>query len=196
MNRAADGQANATFGAPAGSTLDGFAVNCSYIYTNGPCSEARHLAALLKLSIASGEISEVGQMIEALVPDAVFLIGQNLVFNSLAILTGPDLATTDEWAKRQGSYRVGLNETTPTKISEEMINVVAGADTDAKDVYTADGDHRILRISPDGTTTTFVDCTGYTGEGGELLIYELWVDDVAVYLRVDGSPTRYYRFAK
>jgi hypothetical protein len=196
MNRAGEGQAKVIYEAPAGSDIRGFTADDSNVYTHGPYSEERHLAPLLRISVASGENTEVGQMLEGVEPDAIFLVGKNLVFSSLSVRMGPDVDTTSLWAERQGTYRLGLSESVPTMLTRIDLDEVSGADADATDVYTADGDHTIVRISPDGTIKTFVDCTDFAGPGGEMLIGELWVDDEAVYVRAIESDIVYYRFAK
>ena len=61
---------------------------------------------------------------------------------------------------------------------------------DSKYVYAVIGDQKIVRISLEGTTTTFVDCHD---SPDDVRFNEFLVDEDGVYVRSDDS---FYRFAK
>ncbi len=192
MSRAGDATATAVYEAPEGSTIAGFAISGDRLYTNGPYDTERHLAPLLEVSLATGEASELGQMLEALVPDSVYLVGDDLVFNSLFLADAPDLETASEWATRQGTYRIGPGEQAPTKLSDSNIGLAFQAGADDSAVYTLIG-AAIYRIGTDGTTRALVDCNPAIGTEDEVSFNDLWVDDDGVYIRGDGA---FYRFDK
>jgi hypothetical protein len=190
MARAGSAQASAVYSAPEGESIDAFAVSSSQLFVNGSFDEARHLSPILSLPLAGGDPSEYGAMLTGLVPDALVLLGDTLLFNSLVVLDGGSLATTSEWAARQGTYKVTGPEATPEKISETNLELVRGVGQDSKFAYAVVGDQIIERISPDGVTTTFVDCRD---SADDLRFQELVVDDDGVYIRDDDG---FYRFGK
>jgi hypothetical protein len=118
------------------------------------------------------------------------VVNGTLVFDSLFFPAADDLATASEWAKRQGTYKLTGASATPQKISESNLELVRGVGQDSKYVYAMIGDQRIERISLDGVTTTFVDCTE---SEDDLRFHELLVDDDGVYIRDDDF---FYRFDK
>jgi len=129
-------------------------------------------------------------MLEGLSPDALMVIDGTLVFDSLFLAATDDLATASEWAKRQGTYKVTGASATPQKLSESNLELVRGVGQDSEYAYAMIGDQRIERISLDGVTTTFVDCTD---SKEDLRFQELLVDDDGVYVRDDDF---FYRFGK
>jgi hypothetical protein len=192
MSRSGDVTATVVYEAPEESAIAGFAISGDRLYTNGAYDSERHLAPLLEVSLATGEAREVGEMLEALVPDSVYLVGEDLVFNSLFIGDAPDLETASEWATRQGTYRINPDEQVPTKISDSNIGLAFEAAGDDSAVYTLIG-AAIYRIGIDGTTRALVDCNDAIGTDDEVSFRDLWVDADGVYVRGDGA---FYRFDK
>jgi hypothetical protein len=190
MDRAAGGKAVAVYSAPDGGSIDAFAVSKSQLFVNGSFDKARHLSPILALPLSGGTPSEYGAMVAGLVPDALVVLGDTLIFDSLVVLDGGDLATTSEWAKRQGTYKVTAAQAAPQKISDSNLELVRGVGHDSKFVYAMVGDQKIVRISPDGVTTTYVDCTG---SPDDVRFQELVVDDDGVYFRDEDN---FYRFGK
>lgn len=190
MDRAGDASATVVYSAPEGERIDAFAVSNSQLFVNGSFDKARHLSPILALPLTGGAPTEYGAMLAGLVPDALVVLGDTLLFDSLVVLDGGDLATTSEWATRQGTYKVSGAQATPQKISESNLELVRGVGQDSKFVYAMIGDQKIERISPDGVTTTFVDCTD---SPDDVRFQELVVDDDGVYFRADDS---FYRFGK
>lgn len=190
MDRAGGGAAVAVYTAPEGERINAFAVSSSQLLVNGSFDEARHLSPILALPLSGGAPSEYGAMLPGLVPDALVVLGDTLLFNSLVVLDGGDLATTSEWASRQGTYKVTGAQASPQKISETNLALVRGVGRDSMFVYAIVGDQKIERISPDGVTTTFVDCTD---SSDDVRFRELVVDDDGVYFRDDDS---FYRYGK
>jgi hypothetical protein len=129
-------------------------------------------------------------MIEGLVPDALMVHGDTVVFDSLALLEGPDLATESEWAKRQGTYKVTGASSTPQMLTDYNLELVRGVGQDSQYLYAVIGDQKIVRISLDGVTTTYVDCHD---SPDDLRFQELLVDEDGVYIRDDDT---FYRFGK
>ncbi len=187
MDRAGNGNATAVYTAPDGTRIDAFAVSSNQLFVNGPFDDARHLSPILALPLSGGTPTEYGAMLAGLVPDALVMLGDTLLFDSLTVLDGPDLATTSEWASRQGTYKVTSASAAPTKISETNLELVRGVGVDDQYAYAMVGDRRIVRISPSGVTTTYVDCTD------DLRFDELLVDKDGVYIRYEDS---FYRFGK
>ena len=111
-----------------------------------------------------------------------------MVFDSLFFPTGDDLETTSEWAKRQGTYKLTGSTAAPQKLSEDNLELVRGVGKDSKYVYAVIGDQKIVRISLDGTTTTFVDCHD---SPDDVRFNEFLVDEDGVYVRWEDS---FYRF--
>ena len=188
MDRGTDATPEVIYAAPEGGRVEGFAVNGSELYTNGPFDDSRHFAPILQVSVPDGLSSEFGEMLEGLVPDAFFVVKDTLLFSSLVVLEGPDLETTSEWASRQGTYRLPLNEQVPSRFSDSNIILVNGASADASAVYAVTG-RKIVRFSPEGSTRVFVDCT----DDPDLHFDELVVDEDGVYIR---DSDKFYRFAK
>jgi len=190
MDRAGNGKADLIYAAPEGTSIDAFAVSSTGLFVNGPFDDTRHLAPILTLPLTGGTPSEYGAMLEGLVPDALVMVGDTLLFNSLTVLKAPDFATTSEWATRQGTYKLTAPSAAPVKISETHLALVYGVEADAQHAYAVLGDQVIERISPDGVTTTYVDCTD---SPDNVRIKELLVDADGVYIRTyDG----FYRFEK
>lgn len=188
MARAGDATAKAVYSAPDGTSIDAFAVSDSQLFVNGPYDETRHFAPILALPLAGGTPTEYGAMLEGLVPDALVTMGDGVVFDSLFFPTGDDLETTSEWAKRQGTYKLTGSTATPQKLSEDNLELVRGVGKDSKYVYAVIGDQKIVRISLDGTTTTFVDCHD---SPDDVRFNEFLVDEDGVYVRWEDS---FYRF--
>ncbi|HWA72995.1 MAG TPA: hypothetical protein VG937_11690 [Polyangiaceae bacterium] len=190
MDRAGGGQAVAVYSAPEGESIDAFAVSKSQLFVNGSFDDARHLSPILALPLAGGDPTEYGAMLAGLVPDALVLMGDTLLFNSLVVLDGGNLATTSEWASRQGTYKLTSATATPEKISETNLELVRGVGQDSKFAYAVVGDQIIERISPDGVTSTYVDCRD---SADDVRFQELVVDDDGVYIRHEDN---FYRFGK
>jgi hypothetical protein len=190
MARAGSGKATVVYSAPEGGSIAAFAVSKSQLFVTGSFDEARHFGPILALPLSGGAPSEYGALLPGLVPDALVMLGDTLLFDSLAVLDGGSLATTSEWAKRQGTYKVTGAKATPEKLSESNLALVRGVGQDSKFVYAVIGDQRIERISLDGVTTTFVDCTDSVDD---VRFQELVVDDDGVYFRGGDG---FYRFGK
>ena len=198
MNRSGEGRATVIYEAPEGSNVVGFGIVGDHLYTNGTFDEARQLAPLLDVTLGGGERRELGQMLEGLVPSSVYIIGNDLVFNSLFVpgfsLSDPEeLQAASEIAERQGTYRVALGDGTLTKISDSDIGLAFQTGADSTGVYTLLGGSTILHIGLDGETRPLIDCNDRIGTDRELQYSDVWVDDDAVYLR---STDTFYRFAK
>lgn len=187
MDRAGNGKATAVYTAPDGSSIDAFAASSTQLFVNGPFDDARHLSPILALPLNGGTPAEYGAMLAGLVPDALLMLGDTLLFDSLTVLSGPDLATTSEWASRQGTYKLTSSSAAPTKISETNLELVRGVGADDQYAYAMVGDRRIDRISPNGVTTPYVECLD------DIRFDELLVDKDGVYIRYDDS---FYRFGK
>jgi hypothetical protein len=185
MPRGTAVDAKSLYKAPSGSSIEAFAADDTNVYTSGPFDKDRHFAPLVKIAIATGTPTEHGQMLEGLVPDAIFIVGQSVVFDSLVDTTGaPTLELANEWAKRQGSYRIGLTEQRPTKISDEQIELIRGASADATHVYAMVGDQMVVRIpAAGGSTQTVVDCNkNVPGGDSDVRFHDLFVDADALYV--------------
>src|SRR5690606_24678750 len=113
-----------------------FAVNATHVYTNGVYDEARYSAPVLQISRGDGEVGEFGQMPQGIVPGEFLLLDDELIFASLSVISGPDLETTSEWASRQGTYRMGLDDQVAVKISETQVQLLPGADVSQGALYT------------------------------------------------------------
>lgn len=190
MSRAGSGSATAVYSAEAGGSIDAFAVSPTQVFVNGAYDEARHLSPVLALPREGGTPTEYGAMLEGLNPDALLVHGDTLVFDSLFFPEGPDLATTSEWAKRQGTYKLTAPSAAPQKLSEDNLMLVRGVGQDSKYMYAVVGDQKIVRISLDGVTTTYVDCHD---SPDDVRFQELLVDEDGVYIRDDDT---FYRFGK
>jgi hypothetical protein len=190
MARAGDGSATAVYSAPEGGSISAFAVHGNQLFVNGAYDDARHLAPILSLPATGGTPAEYGAMLEGLYPDALMMQGDTLIFSSLFLADGPDLETESEWASRQGTYKLSGADATPVKLSENDLQLVRGVGRDSKYVYAMVGDQKIVRISLDGVTQTFVDCRG---SASDLRFQELLVDDDGVYIRDEDF---FYRFSE
>jgi hypothetical protein len=190
MDRAGNASATAVYSAPEDGTVSAFAVHGDELFVNGAYDQERYLAPILSLEATGGTPAEYGAMLQGLSPDALMVHGDTLVFSSLFLADGPDLETESEWATRQGTYKLSGADATPIKISETTLQLVRGVGQDSKYVYAMIGDQKIVRISLDGVTKTFVDCVG---SAEDLRFQELLVDDDGVYIR-DGDT--FYRFSE
>jgi hypothetical protein len=190
MERAGNASATAVYSAPEDETIAAFAVHGDQLFVNGTYDQERYLAPILSLAATGGTPQEYGAMLEGLYPDALMMQGDTLIFSSLFLADGPDLETESEWATRQGTYKLSGADATPVKISETDLQLVRGVGQDSQYVYAMVGDQKIVRISLDGVTKTFVDCVG---SPEDLRFQELLVDDDGVYIR-DGDT--FYRFSE
>jgi hypothetical protein len=191
MARAGDGEATAVYSADEGEGIAGFAISGDRLFVNGAYDETRHFAPILTLPATGGTPTEYGSMLEGLYPEGLAVLNGTLVFASLYLASdAPDLDTASEWATRQGTYKVTSASATPVKISETDLQLVRGVGQDSEYVYAMVGDQKIVRISLDGVTTTYVDCVG---SPDDLRFQELLVDDDGVYIRNDDT---FYRFGK
>jgi hypothetical protein len=191
MARAGDAEATPIYSAGDGESIAAFAVEGDRVFVNGTYDETRHFAPILTLPSTGGTPMEYGAMLEGLYPDALAVQDGTLVFSSLFLASdAPDLDTASEWAARQGTYKVASASATPVKLSETDLQLVRGVGQDTDYVYAMVGDQKIVRISLDGVTTTYVDCRG---SPDDLRFQELLVDDDGVYIRDDDT---FYRFGK
>ena len=190
MARAGDGSATPVYSAPEGEPIVAFAVHGNELFVSGVYDDERHFAPILSLPATGGTPAEYGAMLEGLYPDALMVVGDTLVFSSLFLAEAPDLETASEWATRQGTYKLSGASATPVRLSETDLQLVRGVGRDSEYAYAMVGDQKIVRISLDGVTTTYVDCTG---SPEDLRFQELLVDADGVYIR-DGDS--FYRFGK
>jgi hypothetical protein len=197
MPRATGGVATSLYKAQPTDGIYAFTSDDANVYVDGPYSTERHLAPILRIGLAGGDVGEVGQMTEALVPDALLLAEDDLVFDSLFLAEdAPNLATRSAWAKRQGTYRVGkLAGSVPTKLGDDHFAMVNGSAADASFIYTTIGDEKILRIATDGSRTeTVVDCRATAaGASDDIRFREVLVDGDGIYVRAGEA---FWRYAK